>query len=139
VAYYDRESNSFILEESDRQSFTMPEDAGDASVQGTSNNDVIFGNSASNIIDGREGNDVMFGGGGDDTYYVDHARDEAIEERGSFDHDAVVTSVSYALGSFVEDLTATGAASINLTGNDLRNKLIGNDGDNVLDGGGAAT
>jgi len=50
--------------------------------------------------------------------------------------DTVISSVSYTLPTAVENLTlASGAGSINGTGNALDNVIIGNDGNNVLTGG----
>ena len=45
------------------------------------------------------------------------------------------SSVSYTLGNNVENLTLTGSANINATGNSLANVLTGNSGANVLTGG----
>ena len=45
------------------------------------------------------------------------------------------TALTYTLGANVENLTLTGAAAINGTGNGLNNVLTGNTGNNVLDGG----
>src|SRR5262249_8207101 len=51
--------------------------------------------------------------------------------------DTVIASISYTLGSGVENLTlATGAGNINATGNSANNVLIGNDGNNTLTGKG---
>lgn len=51
--------------------------------------------------------------------------------------DRVESSVSYMLaeGSGIEELTLTGSADINATGNTDNNTLGGNVGDNILDGG----
>ncbi|MEO7861006.1 MAG: furin, partial [Nitrospirales bacterium] len=47
----------------------------------------------------------------------------------------MVTALTYTLGSNVENLTLTGTANLNGTGNTLNNVLTGNSGANVLTGG----
>jgi len=49
--------------------------------------------------------------------------------------DTVQSSITYTLGQFIENLTLTGTANINGAGNSLTNILMGNSGNNVLDGG----
>jgi serralysin len=48
----------------------------------------------------------------------------------------VNASISYTLSDHVENLTLTGTAAINGTGNDLNNVITGNAGNNILDGKG---
>jgi Ca2+-binding RTX toxin-like protein len=52
--------------------------------------------------------------------------------------DTVNASITYVLGTNQENLTLTGAAAINGTGNALNNVLTGNAGANTLDGGAGA-
>jgi Ca2+-binding RTX toxin-like protein len=47
----------------------------------------------------------------------------------------VQTSVTYSLSTNVENMTLTGSAAINGTGNDLANIILGNTGNNILIGG----
>ena len=94
----------------------------------------LVGNLGNNILDGKAGADVMLGGLGDDTYYVDNSGDTVVEADGG-GTDAVFSTASFVLVSAVENLTLTGIADVNGTGNALANVLVGNKGKNVLSGG----
>ena len=94
----------------------------------------LTGNAAANRIDGGAGSDAMAGGAGNDIYVVDDLGDTVTEIlNGGID--TVESSVTFTLGSHLENLTLTGAADINGTGNELANTLIGNSGANTLTGG----
>lgn len=111
-----------------------PYSIGSANYNATGNAlaNTLTGNGGNNILDGGAGADTLIGGDGDDIYIVDNAADTVTESYGT---DEIRTSVSWTLGSAIENLTLTGTASINGTGNDGSNVLTGNSGNNVLDGG----
>jgi Ca2+-binding RTX toxin-like protein len=112
---------------------------GTSAINGTGNAlaNTIVGNAAANVLDGAGGSDTMRGGAGNDTYTVDAATDVVTENAGE-GTDLVNASVSHVLAANVENLTLTGASSINATGNALANRLEGNAGANILDGGAGA-
>lgn len=109
--------------------------SGDINGYGNTQANVIVGNDGNNILNGGFGADTMIGGLGDDTYVVDNAGDTVVENANE-GIDSIQSSVSYTLGANVENLTLTGLSSINATGNDLDNILIGNIANNTLIGGG---
>jgi VCBS repeat-containing protein len=106
-------------------------------LSGLDGNDTLTGNAGNDTLDGGLGLDSMAGGAGDDTYAVDNIGDVVIEAANS-GTDTVQSSISYALGSGVENLTLTGADAINGSGNTLNNTITGNAAANVLDGGAGA-
>ena len=68
---------------------------------------------------------------------VDNVGDVVIELAGE-GTDTVQSSVTYTLGSDVENLTLTGSSAVNGTGNSLNNTITGNTGNNILDGSSGA-
>lgn len=111
---------------------------GTSDINGTGNASVnfIFGNSGNNTIDGGVGADFMIGGAGDDTYIVDNAGD-FVSEGALAGNDTVRSSVSWTIAGFanIENITLTGTANIDATGNAGNNTLVGNSGVNTLVGG----
>jgi Ca2+-binding RTX toxin-like protein len=120
--------------------------------RGTWTDDVLIGSSGANrlrgldgkdVLDGKAGADDMRGGGGDDTYVVDNSGD-LVDENPNADFawgiDTVQSSITFSLANTarvfgdVENLTLTGTAAINGTGNALNNTIIGNGANNSLSG-----
>lgn len=114
---------------------TLTDDVTTADLSGDDNNNVLTGNSSANTLDGRGGNDTLVGGDGGDTYVVNSSGD-VVSESGSSGTDLVQSSITYTLGSGLENLTLTGSDDIDATGNTGNNTLTGNSGDNVFVGGG---
>jgi Ca2+-binding RTX toxin-like protein len=117
---------------------------GSAAINGTGNvlNNIITGNNGSNILTGNAGNDTLIGGVGVDTligglgndiYYVDNTGD-IITENLNQGTDVVFATANYTISNNVENLTLTGSAAINGTGNVLNNIITGNNGSNILTG-----
>ncbi len=95
--------------------------------------DLLYGRAGIDVLYGDAGADAMYGGGGDDTYFVDDAGD-VVGEGASSGTDLVVSSVTYGLSAYVENMTLTGASAINGIGNILGNTINGNAANNVLSG-----
>ena len=119
---------------------------GNDNLFGTAFNDTINGFNGDDTLDGGAGADTMDGGDGNDTYIVDNIGDivkESFDDALGGTSDTVLSSVSYSIapGTFglqgygIENLTLTGFANINATGNSKNNVLTGNSGNNTLDGG----
>ena len=106
--------------------------SGANNLYGLAGNDMLMGGAGHDVLDGGLGADIMSGGDGNDVMIVDNAGDVTI---GGTGRDRAEASVSYSLGAEMEDLTLTGTAAINGTGNALANQLTGNGAANILRGG----
>ena len=122
--------------------YTLPSNVENLTLTGTDNlnatgnsdNNTLNGNAGNNLLDGGAGADKMYGGVGNDTYVVNNGFDQANENLNE-GIDTVQSSITFTIGNNVENLTLTGTANINATGNALANILAGNSGNNVLKGG----
>lgn len=127
-------------------------------VVGTSSADVIIGSTVNNTIYGGSGNDsinggdgidrlygdggvdTIAGGKGDDVYIVSDSADILIEGSTEGTGDTVLATASFALAAnvgieIIATLSATATTAINLTGNALKQKIVGNAGNNIIDSG----
>ncbi|MFO0051899.1 MAG: hypothetical protein ACK53Q_03035, partial [Dolichospermum sp.] len=120
---------------------------GTTAISGTGNtgNNVITGNIANNTLNGGAGNDklsggagidTLIGGAGNDIYVVDTTTD-TITEGANAGTDTIESSVTYTIATLtnIENLTLTGTAAINGTGNAGNNVITGNIANNILNGG----
>lgn len=121
---------------------------GSTAINGTGNalNNVLTGNSGANALtggdgddwlDGLGGSDTMVGGLGNDTYVVAQTGD-VVTENANEGADTVRASITYTLGTNVENVILTGTAALNATGNTLDNALTGNAANNSLSGNAGA-
>ncbi|MFM6496578.1 MAG: beta strand repeat-containing protein, partial [Dolichospermum sp.] len=101
-------------------------------VTGTITNDDPFtGTPNADTLTGTNGADTLIGLAGNDTYTVNHVGDIVTESLNA-GTDLVNASISYTLTNNVENLTLTGAAAINGTGNTANNVITGNSANNTL-------
>jgi Ca2+-binding RTX toxin-like protein len=102
---------------------------------GNALNNVLTGNSGNNRLRGEEGTDTLIGGLGNDTYV--NPTGDVITELAAGGTDTVESDVTFTLSGRqqVENLTLTGTANINGTGNSYANVIRGNSGNNVIFGG----
>ena len=108
---------------------------GSTNIKGIGNNtkNIIYGNSGANELNGNGGIDTLVGGLGNDTYVVDTSADRVIEKRNA-GIDLVLSSQSFTLTNYVENLTLTGTKAIKGSGNSANNVLTGNTAANQLNG-----
>lgn len=100
---------------------------------GTAGANTLAGATGDDVLNGGGGNDLLIGYDGNDSYVVDASGDDVVEAAGG-GYDIVKASATYTLAQNVEELTLTGNAAINGTGNGLGNLINGNAAANVLAG-----
>ncbi|MGQ0674463.1 MAG: matrixin family metalloprotease [Hyphomicrobium sp.] len=110
---------------------------GNDTLNGGAGRDELFGGNGNDTLNGGAGNDEMRGGTGNDVYVVDATGDTTVENAAS-GTDRIESSVSLTLVANVENLTLTGTAALNGSGNAANNSLTGNSAINRLSGAGGA-
>ncbi|ESQ73771.1 calcium-binding protein [Asticcacaulis sp. AC402] len=91
------------------------------------------GNALGNILMSfHAGSSVLRGGAGNDTYYL-NGNFDFIEEEAGEGYDVVYSTASVTIaGQYVERVELTGTGDSSITGNSIRNIMIGNSGNNQL-------
>src|SRR4051812_21925923 len=109
---------------------------GDNVLSGLGGNDWFGGHQDLHSFPTRRSSDLMDGGDNNDLYIVDNAGDVATEVFGDAlgGIDTVQSSVTHTLSVNLENLTLTGLANIDGTGNARGNTIFGNTGNNTLEG-----
>jgi Ca2+-binding RTX toxin-like protein len=105
-------------------------------LKGNAANNNLSSGVGDDTLDGDTGVDTLVGGADNDTYVIDTLTD-TITESANEGKDTVASSIAYTLpaSANLENVTLTGTAAINATGNDAANELKGNSGNNTLNGG----
>ena len=114
---------------------TLRGEGGDDRLFGGAGRDVLDGGDLDDFLDGGAGADVMRGGRNADTYVLDQRGDRVIElESGGID--TIMAPFTFRLTAQLEHLTLIGRADADGFGTSFGNDLIGNRGDNRLEGRG---
>ncbi len=104
---------------------------------GLGGNDNLTGGNGEDTLDGGAGNDTMVGGEDGDTYVVD-ATGDVVTEAGASGVDEIRTTLAtYSINTIanIENLTYTGIAAFNGTGNASANTITGAALGDTLNGG----
>ena len=106
---------------------------GSNNLSGLDGDDRIFAAVGNDTLDGGVGGDSLVGGAGNDTYVIDSLSDVVVESAAE-GTDTVKVSLTYTLGTNLEDMMLIGSLAIDGTGNGVANILTGNDQANSLSG-----
>jgi Ca2+-binding RTX toxin-like protein len=109
---------------------TVTGTAGADTLYGAAANDTLIGLAGDDLLFGGNGNDTLIGGLGADTLNGGEGRDEA-----SYEHAASAVTVSLVTGGSLGEANGDVLISIeNLRGSAFRDRLTGDDGNNILNG-----
>jgi trimeric autotransporter adhesin len=101
-------------------------------ITGNSGNNSLSGGTGDDTLNGGTGTDTLVGGIGNDLLIINDATD-VVTELAAGGIDTVESTVAFTLaGTQVENLTFTGGANLNSTGNAFNNVMVGNSGNNQL-------
>src|SRR5262249_30596997 len=106
--------------------------SGNDTLTGSAGNNTLTGGAGNDTLDGNGGTDTLVGGAGDDVYITDGG--DTLTEAANNGTDTVQSSVTFTLAANFENLTLTGVANLNGTGNGVANVIPRNDGNNTLRG-----
>ncbi|MFL6838360.1 MAG: beta strand repeat-containing protein [Bradyrhizobium sp.] len=112
-------------------SFNTADAAGDTYIsienfRGSIFDDTLIGDDGDNVIEGGAGADIMIGGNGEDTLSYEHASS------------GVIANLTTSSGSFGDAAGDVFRGFENFRGSAFADSLIGDEGDNVLEGGAGA-
>lgn len=107
---------------------------GSDTLTGGKGRDELIGGEDRDYLDGAGGADTMTGGSGGDNYYVDRANDIIVEDFDGGTIDTVNASISWTLGSNLENIQLLGNKDLGGYGNNISNLIAGNDGSNRVFG-----
>lgn len=134
-------SNNYALEAGSSIEFLRANSPSVTSLTGNALTQTIVGANAAQVLDGRGGADTLIGMAGDDVYRV-YGTSEKIAEDVGGGKDTVYTSANFYLdtGVSIETISAADqglSSSMYLLGNAFDQTMIGDYGNNTLNGGGS--
>ena len=106
-------------------------------LNGSAGNDRLVGMGGNDSLVGGSGADAMVGGTGDDTYQVENAGDQVIEQAGE-GTDTVNAFIDYQLSANLEILYLQGSVGLAGIGNDSDNQIFGTNAADRISGLGGA-
>lgn len=107
---------------------------GNDNLYGGNQNDLLYGGSGNDTLNGEAGSDRLEGGLGNDSYTVDSYGDYVAELADEGTDTVKTTLAAYDLGTYVENLSFTGAGNNIGRGNTFANVITGNAGSDSLYG-----